>query len=205
MSYIYLIQLREFVNNKTDVYKMGKSKQKNCKRVDQYPKGSKVFQVKICNDCDKMEKKLLEIFRNKFIQRKDIGSEYFEGDCRDMMREINEIIEKFDEYYNDDNCDLQGVTKTIKQDDFYNEFAKLYIIKKENKKFYIKWTDLKNCFHKWCNSNHHATADIKEIKQHFEKNIFKREEKQYMIDSEKNFKIRGWVGYQCIYDFESDE
>jgi hypothetical protein len=45
---------------------------------------------------------------------------------------------------------------------------------------------------------------MKEIKQYFEKKIFMSEEKQYMIDSKSNHKIRGWIGYKCTYDPDMD-
>ena len=40
-EYIYLLHEREFVNSKQSIYKIGKSKQENLKRLYQYPKGDK--------------------------------------------------------------------------------------------------------------------------------------------------------------------
>lgn len=94
-SYIYLIQEREFVNANQNVYKLGKTKQKNTKRASQYPKGSHLVLQKICDDCDQAEKSLITIFKNKFKQREDIGNEYFEGEQKDMIKEIDLFISGF--------------------------------------------------------------------------------------------------------------
>jgi hypothetical protein len=104
--------------------------------------------------------------------------------------------------------DIPEVLQTTEQykheDDFYNDFVKSYIIKSDDKS-YIKWTDLKSDFEYWYNSNYHKTPPkMKETKQYFEKKVFDKEEKQYMIDSEKNLKIRGWIGYKCTYDRDVD-
>ncbi len=39
IEYIYLIQEREFINSKQPIYKIGRTKQNNYKRFEQYPKG----------------------------------------------------------------------------------------------------------------------------------------------------------------------
>ena len=89
---IYLIQEREFINSGENVYKIGKTKQDNLKRFKQYPKGSKLLLQQICDDCDKLEKELIADFKNKFIHRKDIGNEYFEGDYKEMLKDIHNKI-----------------------------------------------------------------------------------------------------------------
>jgi len=39
-----------------------------------------------------MEKKIITFFKEKYKHRKDIGNEYFEGNSKDMIQEINNII-----------------------------------------------------------------------------------------------------------------
>ena len=39
-NYIYLLQEREFIKTKENVYKIGMTKKENHKRFNQYPKGS---------------------------------------------------------------------------------------------------------------------------------------------------------------------
>lgn len=56
IEYIYLLIVREFKNSKKNVYKIGRTKQENHKRFNQYPKGSSLLLQIICNDCTKNEK-----------------------------------------------------------------------------------------------------------------------------------------------------
>jgi len=87
-NYIYIIQEREFIKTYEKIYKIGKSKQENNKRINQYPKQSiLLFQI-VCNNSEQLERELIKIFKNKYIQRKDIGNEYFEGDYEDMIKTI---------------------------------------------------------------------------------------------------------------------
>ena len=71
MNYIYIIQIREFLE--TNIYKIGKTKQINCKRFNQYPKGSKLICQFDCIDCDIIEKKLyyclkINIYKNEIME-----------------------------------------------------------------------------------------------------------------------------------------
>jgi hypothetical protein len=81
IGYIYLIHVREFLNQNLNVYKFGKAKDLY-KRFNQYPKGSRLIFAHEVNDYHEVEKHLLKLLRNtKEIQfRNDIGSEYFEGE-----------------------------------------------------------------------------------------------------------------------------
>ena len=79
-QFIYLIQEREFVNSGENVFKVGRSSQL-INRISSYPKGSNViFAVKV-SDAVIAETSVLQKLRNSndVIQRKDIGSEYFQG------------------------------------------------------------------------------------------------------------------------------
>ena len=85
---IYLLQEREFINSNKNIYKIGRTKQANIQRFNQYPKGSKLLLHIICDDCDILETELIRDFKNKYIHRKDIGNEYFEGDYKEMIKDI---------------------------------------------------------------------------------------------------------------------
>lgn len=87
-NYIYLIQEREFFVSKQNVYKIGKTKQDNMKRVAQYPKGSRLILYIECKDCDKTEIQLINDFITKYKHRTDIGNEYFEGDVNQITYDI---------------------------------------------------------------------------------------------------------------------
>jgi T5orf172 domain len=93
-NYIYLLQEREFIKTKENVYKIGRTKQENHKRFQQYPKSSILLFQMICDDCNNIEKRVIEQFKEKFNQRKDIGYEYFEGDYKVMINMIYLIISK---------------------------------------------------------------------------------------------------------------
>jgi hypothetical protein len=93
--YIYLIQERESIRCNDRVYKIGKTR-KDCpnERTVSYPKGScLVIALKI--DDENAEKNLLMIFREKFVEWKDNGNEYFKGDPDDMIAEIENYRRKF--------------------------------------------------------------------------------------------------------------
>jgi hypothetical protein len=93
-EYIYLLQEREFIKTNENIYKIGKSKQENTKRISSYPKGSKLLFQIICNNCDDLETKLINRFKQICIHKKEIGNEYFQGDCYKMITEICKFIIK---------------------------------------------------------------------------------------------------------------
>jgi len=94
-EYIYLVQEREFVKSNEDIYKIGKSKQENLKRFNSYPNGSKLLVQCICTNCNKIERKLIQLFREKYELQKDIGNEYFKGNYIEMIKDIHENIFNF--------------------------------------------------------------------------------------------------------------
>jgi hypothetical protein len=93
-GYIYLLQEREFIKTGESIYKLGKTKQANMKRILQYPKGSKVILYKSCDDCDDAEKQLLKLFRQQYVSKKDIGTEYFEGEEQSMLQNIEQYFQQ---------------------------------------------------------------------------------------------------------------
>jgi hypothetical protein len=93
-QYIYLLQEREFIKTKESIYKIGKTKQENDKRFRQYPKDSILLLQIICNDCNQYESDLISLFKLKYIHRKDIGNEYFEGNYKEMICDIYNITYK---------------------------------------------------------------------------------------------------------------
>ena len=91
--YIYLLQEREFINSNSNIYKIGKTEQENLKRFKNYPNDSKLILHITCKNCHICEKDILKIFREQFIQKKEIGNEYFEGCYMKMMKIIFSYIE----------------------------------------------------------------------------------------------------------------
>lgn len=84
-EFIYLVQPREFIDSR--VYKIGKTINPK-QRLTSYPKGSKIILIVPCEDCSMEEKKLIEIFKEKFIHKDIFGHEYFEGDGMTMTKTI---------------------------------------------------------------------------------------------------------------------
>ena len=46
----------------------------------------------VCHNCDVLERQLIREFKNKYIHRRDIGNEYFEGDYNEMIKDIHKMI-----------------------------------------------------------------------------------------------------------------
>jgi len=92
-GYIYLIILREFYNQKQEIYKIGKSTKENNKRVRSYPKGSILLLQVYFEKCSMAENILKIIFKNVFMQERDIGTEFFSGDFKLMKNYINTLSE----------------------------------------------------------------------------------------------------------------
>ena len=86
-SYIYLLREREFFRLNEDIYKIGKTEQEPNNRLAGYPKGTEVVLFMNTRDCHTKEGAIIDIFKKIFIQRTDVGKEYFEGN-RDYMVEI---------------------------------------------------------------------------------------------------------------------
>ena len=95
-GYIYLLHEREFIDKQEDVYKIGMTSQPNQKRFRGYPKGSRVLYQIDCPNYKRVEKILIENFKEMFTQMKEIGTEYFKGDKRKMLRVIYSVIDDED-------------------------------------------------------------------------------------------------------------
>ena len=81
--FIYLLKEKQDIDNKLNIYKIGKSTQENTRRVKSYPSGSYLYLLIRCDDCHSMETKLINKFKNYFDLVR--GREYFKGDIHIMM------------------------------------------------------------------------------------------------------------------------
>jgi len=75
-EFIYLLQEREFIKTKEPIYKIGKTKQEKLKRIKSYPNGSELLLYTVCNNCDEIEKIIINKFKSHFIHKKEFGNEY---------------------------------------------------------------------------------------------------------------------------------
>jgi len=66
IGYIYLLQEREFIKTKENIYKLGKTKQENLKRIQNYTNGTKLIIQLECENCDINEKNLIIIIIKQF-------------------------------------------------------------------------------------------------------------------------------------------
>jgi hypothetical protein len=83
LNYIYLLKEREFLKSKEHIFKIGFTSRDILARTNGYPKGSKIYCVlPVAGD---PELKLINLFKNNFKHREDIGNEYFEGSFNKMF------------------------------------------------------------------------------------------------------------------------
>lgn len=92
IEYVYLLRLREHEHSKEPVYKVGSTIQTNLQRISAYPKGSALELHIRTENCRQMEKKIIKLFKKKYKPRRDIGTEYFEGDWNLMRCDILRIL-----------------------------------------------------------------------------------------------------------------
>jgi hypothetical protein len=85
-----MIREREFSHD--NVYKIGRSSMSNCTRMKSYPKGSQIICINSCIDSIKFEYVLIQLFKYKFTQETEYGSEYFRGDIKEMKNEILKLL-----------------------------------------------------------------------------------------------------------------
>lgn len=87
-QYIYLLQERTAVVACQNIYKIGRTEQKNFDRFKGYNKGFEIFCHTRCKRNSKdVEYELLNIFKKRFKHITEYGNEYFQG-CPWEMHEI---------------------------------------------------------------------------------------------------------------------
>lgn len=91
-EFFYLLIEREFIKTGESIYKIGKTIVVN-RRFVRYPKNSEIICVYKVANCEDFETKAKIEFKRQFIQRLDIGQEYFEGNCN-TMKDIIYQLEK---------------------------------------------------------------------------------------------------------------
>ena len=96
IQYIYLFREREFIKTNENIYKIGKTKQENLKRLSNYPTGTQLLYQSSCNNCDYLERILIEKFKKYFQHMNEIGNEYFRGNVNDMIYVIIANQMKYD-------------------------------------------------------------------------------------------------------------
>jgi hypothetical protein len=143
-QYIYLLQEREFIKTNENIYKVGMTKKENLERFKQYPKGSVLLFQMICNNCRNIENQVINLFKQNFKLRKDIGNEYFEGEYKNMIDIIYSIIKNEKEECENDKLTDEGKHEDV-DDPYqittyeewieYNGISKIIITEKKGEGF----------------------------------------------------------------------
>ena len=125
-GYIYLLQVSEFVAEDLDVYTICYKKLKY-KSLD----GTKIMFERVCHNPQLCLNLIIELFKDKYIQANKVGRNFFYGNYRRMIKDIENIIKSFikdehliisiDEYLNDE---LNNHDKA----DIFNDNILLYIL-----------------------------------------------------------------------------
>ena len=110
MSYLYLLQTRESIKLNESIYKIGRTKQEGLKRFEQYPNGSELILHIKCDNCVEKEKIIKDLFKTKFKQVTEYGTEYFMGDVEQMMIHVLSIAKGY--IFNTTSADNVQQTKT---------------------------------------------------------------------------------------------
>lgn len=117
IGFIYIIQEREFINARLNIYKIGYS-ESIARRLPQYPKES---ELKFCvqtRNFVAFEKAVIKLFDVQFKLRSDIGREYYEGDLCDMIISISSMVREHNETgVNDNNVVTDEADNVAKSED----------------------------------------------------------------------------------------
>jgi len=84
-EYVYLLHEKKLGDS---IYKIGRTRQLN----KPYPKNSMLLLQTICTNCITCDHQIMNMFKQKYIHRVDIGSEYFEGNFKEMQSDIFNIV-----------------------------------------------------------------------------------------------------------------
>jgi hypothetical protein len=85
-GFVYVIHVREFLQQ--DVYKVGRTRDV-FKRFKQYPRGSRLLYCQAVEDMFATETSFIRELRSVAVLRKDIGTEYFEGERRLIVETVH--------------------------------------------------------------------------------------------------------------------
>jgi hypothetical protein len=92
MEQIYLLKTDMILEN-LPIYKIGRSRQPDVKRVRSYPKTYQLVSMNTCENCVYIESELLKLFHKKY--KIAYRREYFVGDEVEMAKDIRTMIDSY--------------------------------------------------------------------------------------------------------------
>jgi len=93
---IYLLRKREFVITGATIFKIGRTGRSIKQRMEGYPAGSVLLKcINVCNQYA-AEVDVIREFDEKFVCRRDIGREYYEGDQQKMAEHLTMICSRYE-------------------------------------------------------------------------------------------------------------
>lgn len=90
-GYIYAIHVREFIRTHENIIKIGRTED-IIQRFGDYPKGSRLLYTIYVSDQRQAEYNLIISMRQHFINRRDIGREYFQGNITTMIQHMMQTV-----------------------------------------------------------------------------------------------------------------
>ena len=118
-EYLYLIHPRNYEMKNRPIYKIGRTDDLP-KRLKFYPKNSVIHKIIRVKNCHFSERKLINSFKMNFTHRSDIGREYFEGDCSDMISCMKRLIDVLEQRIND-----PAINNNVKE--YYGNYHRIVI------------------------------------------------------------------------------
>ena len=188
---IYLLQTREFVNTKQQIYKIGRTEQVPKNRFAAYPKGSELHLLCSVNNNRSAEKKLINEFCINFKQC-NFGTEYFEGELDKMKKIFYQIASEYPSSVKIEYDDIIGKRNMIYKTDVDNACQK----DNKQKKAIMKYcsvcsyeTDDTGNWSRHVNSKKHKEKCLKEgVTITYKTKIDKNEEKNKIKKLEEKIK-----------------
>lgn len=89
-----MVHTRHCMHTRMQVYKVGRAKDAG-RRLQQYPKGSRLLARLPVSHMLDSEKVLLTLCRANFLQRRDFGTEYFEGELGKVVAMLAVVVQMF--------------------------------------------------------------------------------------------------------------
>ena len=203
VQYIYLLKTKLSIDKNEDVFKIGRTKQPSFKRFSQYPNGSVPLHYTTCSNNVYYERQIINLFKQKYIQIREYGFEYFKGDYNEMKDDIYNIIKlPVDTNIilpvvvenNDSNQDFtdksdDNIINIIEQ----NKLEMLSVIQENQKEIidYIKKDE--NCFCEKCKYNTNIKQNYEKhllTQKHIDNNYIKKDDKCFCKKCNKGYLTR---------------